>query len=259
MTSFSSIPAKDRGTRQPHIMMSMARSVEITFRCAKTLYDLERATYTCFALVMNVVTESVVEGEVGSVRVNERHRGDLRGQFVLDARVVDHHSLDVVVLCVVLLNHRVGYIRAVLSSIGLSSNVDLSAVKAKEVHEVAPERKELIRNVNLVCGVRRTLGETSSNRLLDEDHVGQIVPSISVGHRAVSACLPNDGAVLVEEAIQRRASGATCISLGSSRVLLLCVDSPFSQMVISSLAAGLVEGTNQKKSSLVLSIGSSPL
>ena len=82
-------------------------------------------------------------------------------------------------------------------------------MKAKEVHKVAPERKELIRNVNLVCGVGRTLGETSSNRLLDEDHVRQVVPSIGVGHRAVSACLPNDRTILVEEAIQERASRAT--------------------------------------------------
>ena len=74
-------------------------------------------TYTCFTLVVDVVTERVVEGEVGSMYVNERHRRDLRGQFVLDARVVDHHSLDVVVFGVVLLNHRVGYVRAVLSGV----------------------------------------------------------------------------------------------------------------------------------------------
>lgn len=152
--------------------------------------------------------ESVVEGEIILVRIHKRQGCYFLSNVVRDTGVIDHETGQVEVLLVVLVQHRSSNIRAIHAGVRLSGDVDFAAMQSEEVDKVLPERQELSGHLLLARNVRLALGEASADGLLDEDHVGQIVPGIGVWDRRVGAGLPDSGSILVKESVQTTAPRA---------------------------------------------------
>lgn len=93
------------------------------------------------------------------------------------------------------------------SRVGLARDVHLVSLHGKGVDKVLPEAQELPRHVLLALGGDVALAVAGADGLLDVDDVGQVVVAPGVGHRVRGARRPDDGAVLLEEAVKGRAAG----------------------------------------------------
>lgn len=93
------------------------------------------------------------------------------------------------------------------SRIGFTGNVHLVPVHGKGVEEVFVEAHKLLGHVFFAVGRHLARGEASIDRLLNPQDVGQMVPSPGVRDGLVSAVLPQERAVFLQEAFKRRASG----------------------------------------------------
>ena len=110
----------------------------------------ERIVSTSFRAIIYVCHERVVEVEDSREVVQCSHGWCIdQGVVVVDGRVVDLHTLDVVVICVVSVQHSRRDVRVVLSSIRLASNVDLTTVEIKGIDKVLPETHKVTRDVDL--------------------------------------------------------------------------------------------------------------
>lgn len=109
---------------------------------------------------------------------------------VVDGRVVDLDTFEVIVGGVIPLNHVLGDVRNVLSRVTLARDVDIEAFHAEGIYEVLPEAIEVIANVNLIVDSNVSWRETDADRLINPDIVGQIRVGIRVRGWLVSAWLP---------------------------------------------------------------------
>lgn len=98
-------------------------------------------------------------------------------------------------------------VRHIHASIAFADDIHLVPSQIKSVDKVRPELHELHGNVVLVLGGGRALREAGADGLVDPDDVCQAVPSIRVLDRCKRSVLPEEGAVLLEETLERRASG----------------------------------------------------
>lgn len=138
--------------------------------------------------VVHTVEESLVEvEEVFPIAKKSCCWSFLEGVVVVDGRVVDLNTFDVVVLGVVLVKHGIGDIRNILPCVGLASDVDFVSSQTESVHEVLPKGQELVGDVGLVHyfggGSRRCWRETRADWLVDVHHVGQVCPRVGVANR----------------------------------------------------------------------------
>lgn len=117
--------------------------------------------------------------------------------------VVDHDAVDSVVCGVILVEHGVGDVGDVVSSIRFTNNEDLAVVQTKGIDKVLPEAKKLSSSLIFVGGGWCTLGETSAYWLLDPYHVRQVAPLVVVRDWLERAVLPEEGAVLLQKTFKR--------------------------------------------------------
>jgi len=137
--------------------------------------------------------------------------------------------------------------------IGLAGNIHRVSLHGERVDKVLPEAHELSSHIRLARGRDRAGRKARTNGLLNPDHVGQVVPTPWVREGQIRAVLPQERAILLEEALEGRTAGLFSSSVISS---LLGIQSltdqgltpPFSQMTISLLEAGFGDGWNQKYS-----------
>jgi hypothetical protein len=61
---------------------------------------------------------------------------------------------------------------------------------------------------------RRSGREARADGLLDPDHIGEAVPGIGVRDGLVGAVLPEEGAIFLEEALERGAAGLGTVRTG---------------------------------------------
>lgn len=129
---------------------------------------------------------------------------------IADTWIIDLNAFHIVVVGVVLLQHIVGNVWDVLSGIGLSSDVDIGAGHVECGDEVLPESSKISRDLIFAGDVSRCIvtvwREAGSNGLIDVDHVGQVDPREWIGLWGVSARLPQDWAILLEETVQGAAA-----------------------------------------------------
>ena len=111
----------------------------------------------------------VVEREVIEMVLDEWPCRSFAGDRVLDTWIVDHHTLYIKVLLVLLVQHAGSDVGTVLTSVTFTSNIDISTMKVKEVHKVLPEWEKLSGDVELIRRVRLSLGETGTYWLVDKD------------------------------------------------------------------------------------------
>lgn len=140
--------------------------------------------------------------------LHERHDGNGALKVVVsDERVIDHDARDVEVLRVVGVEHTTGNVRHVHSRVRLAGEIHLVPSQVEGIDKVLPERHELVGNVDLVIGRGSSLGEARTDRLVDIDDVGQAIPSIGVLDWQKCASLPKEWPILLQETLERRASG----------------------------------------------------
>jgi hypothetical protein len=115
--------------------------------------------------LVDVLSEGLVEVEKPSPLVDECYRRNVLKQNILgDTGVVEHHTLRVVVGGVVLVNHGVGDVGHVASSIRFSSDVDLAVLQTESLDKVLEEAKKLRGGLLLAGSGGVTLGETCADR-----------------------------------------------------------------------------------------------
>lgn len=95
---------------------------------------------------------------------------------ITDDGVIDGNALKVVIVGVVGGDVCIGDIWHIVSCIGLASEIDIPAMGIESVDERLVEPNELKTKLNLVGDVGNTLGEANTDRLLDPQHVGQVIP-----------------------------------------------------------------------------------
>lgn len=86
------------------------------------------------------------------------------------------NTLQIVVSRIITIQKVASNIWNVLPSITLTRNINLVSLQAERVDEILPEPGELIANINLIIDKNISGGVSSTNRLIDPDHVGQISP-----------------------------------------------------------------------------------
>jgi hypothetical protein len=119
--------------------------------------------------LVDVLSEGLVEVEEAGPLIDECYRWNILKQDILgDTGVVEHHTLSVVVGGIVLVNHGVGDVGYVASSIRFSSDVDLAVLQTESLDKVLEEAKELLCGLLLAGSGGVALGETSTNRLPEE-------------------------------------------------------------------------------------------
>jgi hypothetical protein len=104
----------------------------------------------------------------------------LLNHIVSRAWIVDHDSLHVIQGLVAFVVHSICNVWNVVACIGLSSDVDLTVLKVKGLHEVLPEAKELGCYFDLIGSCWFALRKTSADRLFNPNSVGQIGESVLV-------------------------------------------------------------------------------
>lgn len=99
-----------------------------------------------------------------------------QSRILIDRWIVDLNSLHIEVLGVIGVQHPRGNIWNVLPCVGFSRDVNLVALHGKRIHEVLPESHELGCHIVFIVYQNVSRGETSGDRLIYPDHVGQICP-----------------------------------------------------------------------------------
>jgi hypothetical protein len=207
--------------------------------------------------------------QTGPVLDEGEHRDLILQAAVGEDTVVDHRTGQVVVLLVLGIQHGMRDVRDVDTSIRLARNVDLLVVEAEGVLEVLEEAQELVGDLLLVGVGLGASAEAGSTGLLDPDpvvmlelfwsraradiprsginvHVSELIPAPRVLDRLEGTVLPDDWSVLLEEALQRRATRTTLEAVSSRPPNQQRAARTLSQMVISSLPSSLSVGKNQK-------------
>ena len=140
---------------------------------------------------MDISLECIIEWEKAGIIVRKLNSWDLlRNHIKSGARVVDHSSLQIVVCCVVSVEHSVCDIRHIVSNfksvilmlqfqlkeiipcVRLASNEDFSPLQGKGIYKVLPEAKELGCDIHLTSCCGCSLSEARSNRLFNPNHIG---------------------------------------------------------------------------------------
>jgi len=125
------------------------------------------------------------------------------------ARIVHHYCFYIIVFRVVSVQHSICDIRYIVSSIALSCDINFLVVQIKGIQEILEKSQELRRYVCFASCGWCALRKASSDWLLDPDHVGQIDPGIRILDWLVGAILPKKRSILLKEAFERGASGAS--------------------------------------------------
>lgn len=131
-------------------------------RKLKSILDV-RIVPACLTSVMQKSRESIIEGKVILVGLNEGKCCYLGRDLRLNARIVDHHSIDIKVGGVVLFDHCRRDVWAVHAGVGLASDIDFSIVQIEEIHEVLPEGEKLGSDVKFVGCVWSAFGESGAD------------------------------------------------------------------------------------------------
>lgn len=100
-----------------------------------------------------------------------------------------------------------GDIRNIHSGITLADDVDLVSLHIKSVDKVGPELHELGGHVLLVLGGGSALRKPRADGLVNVDDVGQAVPTPWILNGGEGSVLPQERAILLKQALERRASG----------------------------------------------------
>lgn len=160
-------------------------------------------------------------------------------------RIIDRHSRKVVVRLVVGVDESIRYVRYIVPSVALASDIDLTALELEIVHPVLIESHELLCKFHLIDDVRSPLSKSDTDRLLNPEHVCQIHPRIRVWGGCKCAGLPCEGTILGNETAEGAAARATIEPKNDASASKLQRNSWASyQMTTSSVAAGFVEGKN---------------
>lgn len=122
------------------------------------------------------------------------------------------HVTHVEVVGIVGVQHATGNVGNVHASVGLSNDIHLVAGQVEGVDEVLPELHELVCDIDLILRSRGALGEARADGLVDIDDIGQAVPPVRVLNGRIGAILPKERAVLLEETLERRATGLEGVS-----------------------------------------------
>lgn len=209
----------DGGIGRRHGKRTNRREVEVLLHV--------RSVATLISPLVDLIPETLVEVEEAyrtsvnaknrqsdvihqRIHRHKRQQGHLPAESPRQHWVVDHDGLDIVVVGAVLLQHGIGDVGNIASSIRLASDVDLLASQAKGLHEVLPEAKEFGGSFFLASSFGCAQREPSADGLLNPNHVGQIPPVSRVVYGlGAASILPADGAVLLQKAFKARATGAT--------------------------------------------------
>jgi hypothetical protein len=62
-----------------------------------------------------------------------------KGVVVVDRRVINLHSLDVIVRGIIHIEHGGGYVRTILACIAFPSDINLTAVQVEGVEQILPK------------------------------------------------------------------------------------------------------------------------
>lgn len=111
-------------------------------------------------------------------------------------------------LRIVLLEKSLRKIRDILSRVTLPGDVDFVSLHTKSINEPLPEIVELIRNIDLILNGRRTRRKARTGWLINVNHIRQVVERIWVSHGLIDARLPQKGAMLLKQAVERAATGS---------------------------------------------------
>ncbi|KAB8737527.1 hypothetical protein FH972_026486 [Carpinus fangiana] len=102
--------------------------------------------------------------------------------------------------------HGAGNVGDIVAGVALACDIDFLVVQTEGVDEALEEAKEGLCDLLLVGLGGLALREASTDRLLDPDHVGQIDPCVGVLDGTKGTILPDDGAILLEETLERTAA-----------------------------------------------------
>ena len=128
--------------------------------------------------------------------------------ILVDGGIVDLNSLQVIMSGVIAVQHIRCQVRNILTRVTFAGEIDLAVLEAERLNEFLPEIVKLIRDIFLVFHRCRTRGVSSAGGLVDIDDIGEIGPGIRIWHGRMRARLPEKRAILLQQAIERAASGA---------------------------------------------------
>lgn len=120
--------------------------------------------------------------------------------IIIDGRIIDLNTLQVEVSRIILFQHPLCEVRDVLSGIAFSSDINLVALHAEGLDEPSPEVVELVRDIDLILDSGGTRRVTRASRLINIDHIGQLVPRIWIPDGLVDAWLPEEWPIFLEHA-----------------------------------------------------------
>lgn len=122
--------------------------------------------------------------------------------IVRDRWIIYQNTLKIIVRRVVGIEECASNVRHVHARVRLACDVHFVSLQGKSVHEVLEPRLELRRDILFGRGGRRSLREASPDGLFHPYDVGQLVPRVRVLHGLEGSVLPQERAVLLQDALE---------------------------------------------------------
>lgn len=98
----------------------------------------------------------------------------------------------------------------VVSSVGFTGNIERSSVELRiSFQEFSQEEVHIFSNFSFVANVGSSVGEASTEGLINVEKIGLVVPGVGVGGKSQSVLIDLEGSVFDEKGQFRRASGST--------------------------------------------------